>query len=116
LTVAETPLSINCKGNPNVVSEVPTGASCAPYTAAIIPGAAVVDPDQLLTRPEIDILAEVPTVSVTGTLTTWGCALKEAIVTTAVYAPGESPAGDAEMEIVPGPVPDAGEIVSHEVV
>ncbi len=78
-----------------------------------MPGAAVVAPDQLLTRPPIDTLAEAPTTNVTGTFTTCGCALVAPIETTAVYAPGDSPAGDAVTVMEPGPLPAIGEIVIH---
>ncbi len=113
MTVADTPPIDKGSGNPGAASAVPAGAIPAPNTAAIIPGANVSPPEKLFTKPAIEMLDDPPTVSVTTTFTTCGCAAVDAIDNTAVYAPGESPAADPDIVIVPPPVPDMGDTVSQ---
>ena len=52
------------------------------------------------------------TPSVTGTLVT--AVPPDVIVTTSEYMPGSIPEGATETDKVAGPVPEAGEILSHE--
>jgi hypothetical protein len=99
----------NGSGKNGAVMAVPGGASPVPNTAAIIPGAAINPPEKLFAKPAIEMLDELPTVRVTTTFVTCGCASGDEIVNKAVYAPGESPA--AEAVTVPAPVPDIGDTV-----
>ena len=89
------------------------GASPVPKTAAVSPGAPVRPPEKLFTRPARDIPDDPPpTVKVTTTFTACGTAFIEAIVTAAVYAPGDKFA-EAESVRVPAPLPDCGDTVSQ---
>jgi hypothetical protein len=92
---------------------VPAGAIPDPYTAAIIPGAAVKPAEKLFASPAIEMLEDAPTTSVTATLTTCGCDAADANESRAVYAPGDKPAVTPETAMVPAPLPDVGETDSQ---